>query len=73
MMPRMDGFEAARTIREIEASSESETLQQIPIVALSAGAMKGDRESWQAVGMTDFLSKPVDYQVLRETLVKYIG
>ena len=71
-MPRMDGLEASRTIRAIEAC-EHGNAKRIPIVALSAGAMHGDRESWLAVGMTDFLSKPVNYKVLRETIEKYIG
>lgn len=72
MMPRMDGLEAARTIRAIEVS-EQRNSQRIPIVALSAGAMQGDMESWLAEGMTDFLSKPVNYKLLQETLEKYIG
>ena len=71
MMPRMDGLEAARTIRAIE-SSEPGHSKPVPIVALSAGAMKGDRESGLAVGMTDYLTKPVNYKLLLETLEKYI-
>jgi len=79
-MPNMDGIEATQCIRRLEKavakdrSCNSKYKQQpVPIIALSAGAMKGDHEKGLSVGMTDYLTKPVNYKVLLETLVRYIG
>lgn len=54
-MPVLDGFDATRRIRALEVESG----QHIPIVAMTARAMKGDRERCLAVGMDDYVSKPV--------------
>lgn len=71
MMPNLDGLEASKRIREIEA--EEPTSRQVPIIALSAGAMKGDREKGIEYGMTDYLTKPIGYKVLVATLENYLG
>jgi len=67
-MPEMDGYEATRQIRQ----SRSNTIPKgIPIIAMTANAMKGDREKCLAAGMDDYISKPINPQELNETLVKW--
>ncbi|HEX9427412.1 MAG TPA: response regulator, partial [Candidatus Polarisedimenticolia bacterium] len=63
-MPEMDGFTATRTIRASEAASGRHT----PIVAMTANAMKGDREKCLEAGMDDYLAKPVKSDELRRVL-----
>jgi len=62
-MPEMDGFEATRSIRRLEQSGE-----HIPIIAMTARAMSGDRERCLEAGMDDYVSKPVNRKVLEETI-----
>ncbi len=59
-MPEMDGFEATKAIRKFEALQNRYT----PIIAVTALAMVGDRERCIAVGMDDYISKPIDRRVL---------
>jgi signal transduction histidine kinase/DNA-binding NarL/FixJ family response regulator len=64
-MPKVDGYRVAREIREIEVRQGREPM---PLVALSAYAMKGDRERCLEAGMDDYLPKPVTPEALRRTL-----
>lgn len=68
-MPEMDGFEATRAIRQ----AESEIGCDIPIIAMTAYAMQGDREQCLYAGMGDYLSKPVRLERLMELLKYWIG
>jgi two-component system sensor histidine kinase/response regulator len=66
-MPVMDGFEATRIIRADPRFAE------LPILAMTANAMAGDREKCLAVGMNEHLSKPIDVEKLLETLARCLG
>jgi len=68
-MPDMDGFEATRAIRRNE--SREGTGRRLPIVALTADAVKGDREQCMAAGMDDYLAKPFTQRELRDILEKW--
>ena len=63
-MPEMDGFDAARAIRKAELTSGC----HIPIIAMTANAMEGDRERCIAAGMDDYVSKPVSLEGLNKVL-----
>ncbi len=66
-MPGMDGFEATAAIRASEAKSG----KHVPIVALTAHAMKGDEERCRQTGMDDYLSKPLSLDALRAKLHRW--
>jgi signal transduction histidine kinase/ligand-binding sensor domain-containing protein/DNA-binding response OmpR family regulator len=63
-MPEMDGFEATRQIRVRESGQQT----HIPIVAMTANAMRGDRELCVAAGMDDYVSKPISRHALAEAI-----
>lgn len=67
-MPEVSGFEATSTIREIEKQSSG----HIPIVALTAHALVGDKEKCLASGMDDYLTKPLSYESLEKSISKYL-
>ena len=66
-MPVMSGHEATREIRRRFSA------EQLPIVALTAAALVSERDEALAAGMNDFLTKPIDAQRLRDTLVRLVG
>jgi PAS domain S-box-containing protein len=66
-MPVMDGKE---TIKRIRASTE--TWRNVPVIALTADAMSGDRERYLAMGMDDYVSKPIDSRELAQKVVALI-
>ncbi len=65
-MPEMDGLQAAEAIRKIEKEKGG----RIPIIALTANAMKGDRERFLSAGMDEYISKPIKIKHLTEILAK---
>ncbi len=67
-MPDLDGFDATRLIRE-----GTQDREYVPIVALTANAMPGDRERCVAAGMDDYLAKPFDLEHLRTIVERYVG
>ena len=70
LMPDMDGFEATRRIRAMEAASGSGL--RLPIIAVTANAMTGDRERCLASGMDDYLSKPFSQAQLRACIDRWL-
>ncbi len=65
-MPEMDGLKATRAIREKEGEKS-----HIPIIAMTAHAMKGDKERCLQAGMDDYISKPIEPQVMIDTIEKW--
>jgi len=65
-MPDMDGITATRKIRELDH------LDQVPIIALTAHALKGDKERFLEAGMDDYLAKPINAAALYQLISKYI-
>ena len=66
MMPVMDGFET------LAALKENDKTKQIPVIAITAKAMKGDREKCIDAGAWDYVAKPVDMKLLIEKLTRWV-
>jgi CheY-like chemotaxis protein len=64
-LPVMDGYEATRCIRA--------SFPSLPVIGLSAHAMQGDAEKAKAAGCTDYLTKPVDEDLLLQKIKEYLG
>ena len=62
-MPEMDGIEATQRIRQLD-----DARSQIPIVAVTANAMAGDRETYLEAGMTEYVSKPFSTEDIENAL-----
>ena len=69
-MPEMDGYEATKAIR---AGKAQEIHRNIPILAMTANAMKGDKEKCLLAGMSDYATKPVDADILHEKIANWLG
>jgi signal transduction histidine kinase/CheY-like chemotaxis protein len=70
-MPKMGGIEATTVIRNLESNSNIET--HVPIIALTANTMEGDREKYLASGMDDYLSKPINMSDLSVLLQRWLS
>ncbi|BDX05875.1 response regulator [Planctobacterium marinum] len=68
-MPVMDGYEATKRIRAGEAGEE---YREIPIIAMTAHAMDGDKDKCFAVGMNDYISKPFNQETLHKALSRWL-
>jgi YesN/AraC family two-component response regulator len=68
-MPVMDGFQATRALRALETE---QARNRLPVIALTANAMTGDRERCIAAGMDDYISKPIKLGQLQQTLARWL-
>lgn len=70
LMPELDGYDATRAIREQEAARS--TGIPVPIIAMTANALAGDREHCLAAGMDDYISKPFTQEQLQQILHRWL-
>ncbi len=71
-MPRMDGFEATRALRDLERERDGVTAP-LPVIAMTASAIQGERERCLEAGMDDFLTKPVDPRALAALMDRWLA
>jgi len=69
-MPEMDGYQATRAIRSCKDGSIN---KDIPIIAMTANAMVGDKEACLDAGMDDYLTKPIDYKLLEQKINHWLN
>jgi two-component system sensor histidine kinase/response regulator len=67
MMPELDGYETTRQIRR-----SKQAWRRVPVIAMTANSMRGERERCLAAGMDDYLTKPLRNQTLRDTLKRFV-
>lgn len=72
-MPVMDGYRATHLLRHHSPYNKLPHLQTIPIIAMTASAIQGDREKCEKAGMDDYLAKPVRRPMLERMIVKWLG
>jgi signal transduction histidine kinase len=72
-MPRLDGLEATRQIRALEARSALPGRPRLVVIAMTANAMPQDREACIAAGMDDYVAKPVTLEILREAIRRHFA
>jgi CheY-like chemotaxis protein len=65
-MPMMNGYAAAKAIRNLESG------KNVPIIAITAGAEKEEKDKCVKVGMNDYISKPIAKGMIEETLIKWV-
>jgi two-component system sensor histidine kinase/response regulator len=68
-MPEMDGYQATRAIRNGDAGAH---YKNVPIIALTANAMQGDRDKCLQAGMSDYLTKPLNFETLNPKLQQWL-
>jgi signal transduction histidine kinase/HPt (histidine-containing phosphotransfer) domain-containing protein len=71
-MPVMDGMEATREIRNFESSMKDQTKSSLPIIAMTAHAMNGDKENCIGSGMDDYIAKPIELDSLIEKVDQWV-
>jgi CheY-like chemotaxis protein/two-component sensor histidine kinase len=71
-MPRMDGYATTRAIRAAESAEPGRSARRLPVIAMTAAAIEGERERCLAAGMDDFLTKPVDPAALAAVLEAWV-
>ena len=71
-LPGMNGLDIARGMRDGEIGDGSEAFQKVPIIALTANVLVGDRERCLEAGCNDYLPKPLDIRTLRELMRSFL-
>jgi CheY-like chemotaxis protein len=72
-MPEMDGIESAKAIRKWEASKSGDSVRRIPIIAMTANTLMGDKEKCIKAGMNDYVVKPIKKESLYKLIEKWIA
>ena len=72
-MPVLDGYHATHLLRHHEPFNSIEAIPRIPIVAMTASAIQGDREKCEKAGMDDYMAKPVKRSLLEKTITKWVS